>query len=70
MDYTWEIKPTERGVGFTCPRCDGKVVVNVDEVKATRAPLSRQHSLICIYCECISLLPTPKVRKRRKRSRK
>lgn len=54
----WTLTPTDRGVGFTCPReeCDGKLVLNLDLVKATRKQLSTK-ALLCPYCECVSLLP-------------
>jgi DNA-directed RNA polymerase subunit RPC12/RpoP len=52
----WELTDTDRGVGCTCPRCDGKLVVNMQKLTSL---LRKQglRGMICPYCERVSLLP-------------
>lgn len=54
----WRTKTLDRGTGCVCPRdeCQGKVIVDAEQL-AEDTKVKRVRSMVCPYCECVSLLP-------------
>ena len=60
MKYTYEVTPTERGHGLTCPRpkCGAKFLLNIDKLRSVKE--RRQiKGVACPFCSRVSALPDP-----------
>lgn len=52
----WETQQTDRGVGLTCPRCDGRLVVNLVKLKAMKQEAGVAAAM-CPYCSKANAVP-------------
>lgn len=52
----YEKQQTDRGVGLTCPRCDGKLILNYVKVLDMKAA-AHVSTITCPYCSKVSRIP-------------
>jgi hypothetical protein len=54
----YKAKPTDRGVGLTCPRkgCGGRFIVNIAQIVVGKRS-SGTKTIPCPYCSKVSLIP-------------